>query len=159
MPQAKDFPHKPKTLTFKPIADNRKARYEYSIEDTIEVGIALSGTEVKSLRLGKVQLSDGYAHIESGELFLSNVHISPYAHGNRFNLEEKRKRKLLAHSREIAKLVVKLRDKGATLVPLKIYFKGNKVKLLIGLGRGKKSYDKRQAIKERDAKRDIRERV
>jgi SsrA-binding protein len=159
MPEAKDFPRKPKTATFKPIADNRKARYEYSIEDTIEVGIALSGTEVKSLRLGKVQLSDGYAHIDSGELFLSNVHISPYAHGNRFNLEEKRKRKLLAHSREIAKLVVKLRDKGATLVPLKIYFKGNKVKLLIGLGRGKKSYDKRQSIKERDAKRDIRERV
>ena len=159
MPEAKDFPRKPKTPTFKPIADNRKARYEYSIEDTIEVGIALSGTEVKSLRIGKVQLSDGYAHIDNGELFLSNVHISPYAHGNRFNLEEKRKRKLLAHSREIAKLVVKLRDKGATLVPLKIYFKGNKVKILIGIGRGKKSYDKRQSIKERDAKRDIRERV
>ncbi len=116
----------------------------------------LAGTEVKSLRQGKVQLSDGYAHLSGGELWLENVHISPYTHGNIFNLEDKRKRKLLAHAREIDKLRVKLQDQGATLIPLKMYFKGNKVKVLIGLARGKKSHDKRQAIKERDAKRDIR---
>ena len=122
----------------------------------LETGIMLAGTEVKSLRQGKVQLSDGYAHIENGELWLENVHISPYAHGNRFNLEEKRKRKLLAHEKEIDRLRVKLQDQGTTLVPLRMYFKGNKVKVLIGLARGKKLYDKREAIKERDAKRDIR---
>ncbi len=152
--KAEPQPAKPRTV--KPIAENRRARHEYLISEEIEVGIALAGTEVKSLRQGKVQLSDGYAHIEHGELWLENVHISPYAHGNRFNLEEKRKRKLLAHSREIAKLRVKLQDQGATLIPLRIYFKGNKVKLQLGLARGKKAYDKRQTIKEREAKRNIR---
>jgi SsrA-binding protein len=156
MPEAKTFEPKPKFKAIKPIADNRRARHEYLILDEIEVGIALAGTEVKSLRNGKVQLSDGYAHITDGEMWLENVHISPYVHGNRFNLEDKRKRKLLAHKREIDRLGVKLRDNGLTLVPLRIYFKGNKVKLLIGVARGKKAYDKRQAIKERDAKRDIR---
>ena len=116
----------------------------------------LVGTEVKSLRQGKAQLSDGYARLIGSELFLENVHISPYVHGNIFNPLEKRSRKLLAHSREISKLRVKLQDQGATLIPLKMYFKGNKVKVLIGLARGKKSYDKRQTIKDRDAKRDIR---
>jgi SsrA-binding protein len=156
MPQTTDIPRKPKVQAIKPIADNRRARHEYMILQELETGIMLAGTEVKSLRQGKVQLSDGYAHIENGELWLENVHISPYAHGNRFNLEEKRKRKLLAHAKEIDRLRVKLQDQGATLVPLRMYFKGNKVKVLIGLARGKKSYDKREAIKEREAKRDIR---
>src|ERR1035437_2722792 len=156
MSEAKTFEAKPKSKALKPIAENRRARHEYLILDEIEVGIALAGTEVKSLRNGKVQLSDGYAHIAGRELWLENVHISPYVHGNRFNLEDKRKRKLLAHKREIDRLTVKLRDSGLTLVPLRIYFKGNKVKLQIGVARGKKAYDKRQAIKERDAKRDIR---
>jgi SsrA-binding protein len=156
MPQQKPQSTTPRVQTIKPIVDNRRARFEYMITQELEVGIALSGTEVKSLREGKVQLSDGYAHLQGGELFLENVHISPYSHGNQFNLEEKRKRKLLAHTREIEKLRVKLQDQGATLVPLRMYFKGNKVKVLIGLARGKKSYDKRQTIKDRDAKRDIR---
>jgi SsrA-binding protein len=148
--------HKPKPKTLRPIAENRRARHEYMILDEIETGIALAGTEVKSLRGGKVQLSDGYAHIVDGELWLENVHISPYTHGNIFNLEDKRKRKLLAHRREIDRLRTKLNDQGLTLVPLRIYFKGNKVKVLLGLARGKKAYDKRQSIKERDAKRDLR---
>jgi SsrA-binding protein len=147
-----------KERVIKPIAENRKARHEYIIDEQLEVGVALAGTEVKSLRQGKVQLSDGYAFIDKGELWLENVHISPYAHGNRFNLEEKRRRKLLAHAREIDRLRVKLQGTGSTLVPLRIYFKGNKVKVVIGLARGKKAYDKRQSIKEREAKRDIRER-
>src|SRR5438270_5981197 len=126
------------------------------IQHKIETGIMLAGTEVKSLRAGKVQLSDGYAHIDNGELWLENVHISPYEHGNIFNTEEKRRRKLLAHRREIDRLKTKLNDQGLTLVPLRMYFKGNKVKLQIGLARGKKAYDKRQSIKERDAKRDLR---
>jgi SsrA-binding protein len=156
MPTTRDIPQKPKTQTIKPIADNRRARHEYIILQELETGIVLSGTEVKSLRQGKAQLSDGYAHIEHGELWLENVHISPYMQGNRFNLDDKRKRKLLAHEKEIERLQVKLQDQGATLVPLRMYFKGNKVKVLIGLAHGKKSYDKREAIKERDAKRDIR---
>jgi SsrA-binding protein len=159
MPERKEFERKPKSQVVKAIADNRKARHEYLILEDIEVGISLAGTEVKSLRLGNIQLSDGYAHIAGGELWLDNVHIGPYSHGNLFNLGEKRRRKLLAHRREINKLTVKLRDAGVTLVPLKMYFKGGKVKVLIGLARGKKSYDKRQAIKERDAKREVRERI
>ena len=154
--QIKESPEKPKIQTITPIADNRRARHEYHILQELEAGIVLSGTEVKSLRQGKVQLSDGYAHIEHGELWLENVHISPYTHGNRFNLDDKRKRKLLAHAKEIERLRVKLQDQGSTLVPLRMYFKGNKVKVLVGLARGKKSYDKREAIKEREAKRDIR---
>ena len=159
MPERKEIERKPKPQSVKPIADNRKARHEYLILEDIEVGVSLAGTEVKSLRLGNVQLSDGYAHIAGGELWLDNVHIGPYSHGNQFNLGEKRRRKLLAHRREIDKLIIKLRDAGVTLVPLKMYFKGSKVKLLIGLARGKKSYDKRQAIKERDAKREVREKI
>ncbi len=159
MPAQREFERKPKSQSVKPIADNRKARHEYLILEDIEVGVSLAGTEVKSLRLGNVQLSDGYAHIAGGELWLDNVHIGPYSHGNQFNMGEKRRRKLLAHRREIDKLTVKLRDAGVTLVPLKMYFKGSRVKLLIGLARGKKSYDKRQAIKERDAKREVREKI
>ena len=155
MSELKDIPRKPKSHAIVAITDNRRARHEYMILQELETGIVLSGTEVKSLRQGKVQLSDGYAHIDNGELWLENVHISPYSQGNRFNLEEKRKRKLLAHEKEIDRLRVKLQDQGATLVPLRMYFKGNKVKVLIGLARGKKLYDKREAIKKREAKRDI----
>ncbi len=157
MPERKEFERKAKTQLSKPIAENRRARHEYLILEDLEVGISLVGTEVKSLRLGNVQISDGYAHIANGELWLDNVHIGPYSHGNQFNLGEKRRRKLLAHRREINKLIVKLRDAGVTLVPLKMYFKSGKVKLLIGVARGKKAYDKRQSIKERDAKRAVRE--
>ena len=138
------------------IAENRRARHEFSIEDTIEVGIVLAGTEVKSLRAGKVQLVDGFARIDKHELWLENVHISHYKEGNQFNQPEKRSRKLLAHAKEIAKLESKLKDQGATLVPLKMYFKGNKAKVLLGLGRGRKAYDKRESIKERDVKRELR---
>lgn len=148
-----------KTRSTQPIAENRRARYEYAIIDEVEAGIALAGTEVKSLRMGHVQLSDGYARISGGELWLENVHIGPYAQGNRFNLEEKRRRKLLVHRREIAKIMVRLRDSGVTLIPLRLYFKGGKAKVLIGVARGKKAYDKRQTIRERDMKRDTRESV
>lgn len=151
---AQDSPTKEKTIT--PIAENRRARHEYAIEDTIEVGIMLAGTEVKSLRANKVQLTDGFARISGGELWLENVHISHYKEGNQFNQPEKRSRKLLAHAKEIAKLEVKLKDQGETLVPLRMYFKGNKAKVLLGLGRGRKSYDKRESIKERDIKREMR---
>ncbi len=162
MPERKEGTQK--TGSVKPpatklIADNRRARHEYLILDELEAGIALAGTEVKSLRLGSVQVSDGYARIQNGELWLENVHIGPYKQGNRFNLEEKRRRKLLVHRREIDKLIVKMRDAGITLVPLKMYFKGGKAKVLIAMVKGKKAYDKRQAIKERDSKRDVREAV
>ena len=159
MPERKEGT--PKGGTVKPapiklVAENRRARHEYLVLEEIEAGIALAGTEVKSLRLGAVQLSDGYARVVNGELWLENVHIGPYKQGNRFNLEEKRKRKLLVHKREIAKLIVKMRDAGVTLVPLKMYFKGGNVKVQIAMVKGKKAYDKRQAIKERDSKRDVR---
>ncbi len=159
MAEKKEFERKQKSQLVKAIADNRRARHEYMILEDIEVGVSLVGTEVKSLRMGNVQLSDGYAHIAGKELWLDNVHIGPYSHGNQFNLAEKRRRKLLAHRREIDKLIIKLRDAGVTLIPLKLYFKGSKVKLLIGIARGKKSHDKRQAIKERDAKREVREKI
>lgn len=139
----------------KAISDNRRARHEYHITEDIETGIVLTGTEVKSLREGKVQLSDGYAHIEKGELWLENIHIGIYKHGNIFNHEEKRKRKLLVHSRELTKLTNKLKDQGVTLVPLSIYFLGNKVKVSIGVAKGKKLHDKRESIKARDVKREI----
>lgn len=115
----------------------------------------LQGTEVKSLRLGKVQLTGGYARISGGELFLESVHISTYKEANIANHEPLRKRKLLIHAKELKKLAPKLATKGITLVPLSIYFKGNKVKVLLGIARGKKSHDKREAIKERDIKRDM----
>lgn len=138
-----------------PVADNRRARHEYSILEDIETGIQLTGTEVKSIRLGKVQLSDGYAHVDKGELWLENVHIGVYKQGNQFNHEEKRKRKLLVHSRELHKLEHKLKDQGVTLVALSLYFKGNKVKVKLGLAKGKKAYDKRESIKARDIKREM----
>lgn len=139
----------------KVVAENRKARHDYHIHDTFEAGIVLIGTEVKSLRGGKANLKDSYARIENCEVMLHNMHISPYEQGNRFNHEPLRSRKLLLHRYEIIKLVGKTQEKGYTLVPLKLFFTRGKAKVELGLATGKKSYDKRQDIAERDAKRDI----
>ncbi|MCL5676339.1 MAG: SsrA-binding protein SmpB [Firmicutes bacterium] len=139
----------------KVVSDNRKARHDYFIEEDYEAGLVLTGTEVKSLRLGHANLRDGYAAVENGELFLYNVHISPFEQGNRFNHEPLRKRKLLMHRQEIMRLVGRVREKGYTLVPLQLYFKGGRAKVQIGLARGKKQYDKRQDIAEREAQRDM----
>ena len=134
---------------------NRSARHEYFITDEMECGIVLTGTEVKALRQGKIQLTGGFARIDKDELWLENVHISAYEQGSMFNVETRRRRKLLVHQKEIKKLKVKTQNKGVTLVPVRAYFKGNKVKISIGLAKGKKSYDKRETIKERDVKREM----
>ena len=134
---------------------NRKARYDYEIEDTYEAGIVLTGTEIKSIRMGKVNLKDSYAIIRNEEIFLLNTHISSYEKGNIFNHEEDRTRKLLLHKKEILKLRDKLEVEGYTLVPLKIYFVKNKAKVLIGVAKGKKNYNKKETIKERDIKREM----
>ena len=137
------------------VAENRKARHDYHIHETYEAGIALTGTEVKSLRAGKANLKDSYAHVENGEMMISQMHISPYEQGNIFNHDPMRKRKLLMHKKEIMKLFGKTREKGYSLVPLKLYFTRGKAKLQIALASGKKNYDKRQDIAARDAKRDM----
>jgi len=137
------------------VSENRKARHDYHIYETYEAGIALTGTEVKSLRAGKANLKDSYARIDHGELLLYQVHISPYDPGNRFNHEPLRTRKLLMHRYEINKLIGKTKEKGYTLVPLKLYFTRGIAKVELGLATGKHTYDKRQDIAERDAKRDI----
>lgn len=137
------------------IAENRKARHDYFVEETFEAGIALQGSEVKSLRAGRVNLRDGYAQVVGGEVFLENVHISPYDQANRFNHEPLRRRKLLMHKREILRLQGALREKGYTLVPLRIYFKRGRAKVELGLARGKKLYDKRADVAARDAQREI----
>ncbi|HWR42512.1 SsrA-binding protein SmpB [Sporomusa sp.] len=135
--------------------ENRKARHDYHIHETYEAGIALTGTEVKSLRAGKANLKDSYARIDNAELMLHNMHISPYEQGNRFNHEPLRTRKLLMHRYEINKLIGKTKEKGYTLVPLKLYFTRGKVKVELGLASGKHTYDKRQDLAEKDAKRDM----
>ena len=134
---------------------NRKARFDYEIEDEYEAGIVLKGTEIKSIRNGKANIKDSYAIIRNNELYLLNTHISLYEQGNRFNHEETRTRKLLMHKREILKLKDKIEKEGYTLIPLKMYFKGSILKVLIGLAKGKKSYDKREAIKKRDTEREM----
>ncbi len=134
---------------------NRKARYDYEIEDTYEAGIVLTGTEIKSIRMGKVNIKDSYAIIRNNEIYLLNTHISLYEEGNRFNHDENRTRKLLLHKKEILKLKDKLEIEGYTLVPLKIYFVKNKAKVLIGVAKGKKNYNKKEAIKERDIQREM----
>ena len=139
--------------------NNRKAKYDYEILDTIEAGIVLTGTEIKSIRAGKANLKDSYAIIKKGEAILINMHISPYEQGNVFNHEETRTRKLLLHKKEILKLHDKIRLEGFTLVPIKLYFKGNKAKILLGIAKGKKTYDKREVIKKRDIERDIKSRL
>ena len=137
------------------IANNKKAFHDYFIEDTYEAGIALAGTEVKSLRAGRANLKDSYASIQDGELFVENLHISPYDQGNIFNHDPLRRRKLLMHKAEIVKLFAKTREKGFTLVPLKIYFKHGRAKMEIALASGKHNYDKRQDLHEKAAKREI----
>ena len=137
------------------IADNRKARHDFEILEKYEAGIELLGTEVKSLRAGRANLKDSYAQVEGGELFLDNMHISPYEQANRFNGEPRRRRKLLMHKREIMKLLGLTKEKGLTLVPLRMYFLRGKVKVELGLARGKKLYDKRQSDAERSAKREM----
>jgi len=144
-----------KEKAIKIVAENRKARHDYHIHETYEAGIVLTGTEVKSLRAGKANLKDSYARIDHAELMLHNMHISPYDAGNRFNHEPLRTRKLLMHRSEIDKLIGKTQEKGYTLVPLKMYFTHGIAKLQIGLVTGKKNYDKRQDIAERDAKREM----
>ena len=137
------------------IASNPKARHDYFIDDTIECGIELVGTEVKSVRLGKVNMKDSYALIKNGELFVLGMHISPYEQGNIFNKDPLRTRNLLAHKKEIQKLIGMVKQKGVTLVPLSLYWVKNKIKLEIGIARGKKLYDKRQDIAKKDAERRI----
>lgn len=137
------------------VCQNRKAYHDYQIEETIEAGIQLSGTEVKSLREGKANLKDSYVLIKDSEAFLFNCHISPYSHGNIMNQDPLRTRKLLLHRKEIEHLRGKVQQKGYSLIPLKIYFKGPYAKVEIGLARGKRLYEKREVIKEREAKRAI----
>ena len=137
------------------VATNRKAFHDYFIEDTIEAGIALQGTEVKSLRMGLANLTDSYALVKKDEVFLFNANISPYPHGNIMNHEPLRTRKLLLHREEIRKLIGKMTQKGFSLIPLKIYFVRGKAKVLIGLCRGKKSFDKRDTIKEKESRREV----
>ncbi|MCI8402105.1 MAG: SsrA-binding protein SmpB [Lachnospiraceae bacterium] len=136
------------------IANNKKAYYDYFIEDTYEAGIALAGTEVKSLRMGKCSLKESFIRIDRGELFVYNMHISPYEKGNIFNKDPLRVRKLLVHRYEINKMSAKVAEKGFTLVPLRVYFKDSLVKVEIGLARGKKLYDKRETIAKKDQKRE-----
>ena len=138
------------------IAQNRKARHDYAILDTYEAGIALTGTEVKSLRLGRASLVDGFATIDDGEIFLRNVHIPEYTEGSWTNHEPRRTRKLLLHRAEILRLIGKTKESGLTLVPLSLYFSGGKVKVELALARGKRSYDKRQDLARRDADREVR---
>ncbi len=137
------------------IASNRKARHDYSIVDVYEAGVMLTGTEVKSLRLGRASLLDGFATIDDGEIYLRNVHIPEYEQGSWTNHEPRRVRKLLLHKEEIARLIGKTRESGLTLVPLSLYFSQGKVKVELALARGKRSYDKRQDLAKRDADREV----
>ncbi len=138
---------------------NRRARYDYFIEDTYECGIVLKGTEIKSIRLGKANVKDSYAIIRNGEAYLVNMFIDHYKEGNIFNHEETRSRKLLLHKSEIRKLDNKLKLEGYTLIPLKVYFVNGKAKIALGLCKGKKNFDKRETIKERDLEREARKRL
>ncbi len=137
------------------MAQNKKARHDYSISDTYEAGIALTGTEIKSVRERRVTLKDGFVQIRNGEAFLMNVHISEYLQGNQFNHDPLRSRKLLLHKKEIKRLTEAVKDKGVTVVPLKVYLKHGFAKVLIGVATGKREYDKRETIKKRDQKRQI----
>jgi SsrA-binding protein len=149
---------RPKTATFdkqKVVAENRRARFDYFIEDTFEAGIALTGTEVKSLRQGEGSIAESYAEIKGGEAWLVNSNLPEFSHGNRFNHEPKRPRKLLLHEREIEKMVGAVERKGMTLVPLSVYFNSRgRAKVELALAKGKQTHDKRQSIKDRDWKRD-----
>ena len=144
-----------KEIGRKVIAQNKKARHDYSIEDVFECGMVLTGTEVKSLRLGRASLIDGFAMINDGELWLSGVHIPEYTEGTWTNHTPRRDRKLLVHKQELNKLIGKLKDSGTTLVPLQLYFKDGRAKVEIAVAKGKKAHDKREAIKEREANREV----
>jgi SsrA-binding protein len=137
------------------VAVNRRAYHEYFIDEKYEAGVMLTGTEVKSVRNGRCNLRDGYVRIDNGEAWLENVHISPYAQGNLMNHEPLRPRKLLLHRKEISSLIGKVKQRGYTLIPLRVYFSRNHAKVEVGLARGKREYDKREAIAEREAKREI----
>lgn len=139
--------------------NNKKARFDYELFDSYEAGIVLTGTEIKSIREGNCNLKDSYVVIRNGEAFIINMHISEYKEGNIFNHNETRTRKLLLHKKEILKLNDKISINGYTIVPVKLYFSGNKAKILIALAKGKKTYDKRESIKKRDVERDIQRRL
>lgn len=139
----------------KPVVTNRRARHDYFIEDTYEAGLVLVGTEVKSIRQGRVNLQDAYAEVKNGEAWLHNMHISPYAQGGRFNADPNRSRKLLLHRREIDRLRGLQEQKGLTLIPLSVYFRRGRAKVELGLARGKRQYDKRRAIAEKESRREL----
>ncbi|OZM56025.1 SsrA-binding protein [Lottiidibacillus patelloidae] len=139
----------------KVVAQNKKASHDYFIEETFETGIVLKGTEIKAIRGGRVQLKDAFARIQNGELFLHNMHVSPYEQGNIHNHEPLRTRKLLMKKKEISRLLGVTKEKGYSLVPLKLYIKNGFAKILLGLAKGKKNYDKRESLKQKDAKREI----
>ena len=145
----------PKQQGVKKIADNRKAFHEYFVLERFEAGIELAGTEVKSIRAGQVNLKDSFCTVKDGELFVRGMHISPYEHGNIFNKDPVRPRRLLMHKREILRLFARIRQDGYSLIPLSIYFRGPRVKLELGLAKGKKLYDKRDSAAARDAKREM----
>ena len=138
---------------------NRKAKFNYQIFDTVEAGIVLTGTEIKSLRLGKANIRDSYVRVKDNEMYIINMHISSYENGNIFNHDETRERKLLLHKKEIFKFRDKIKLEGYTIVPLKVYLKNGRAKVLVGLAKGKKNYDKREDIKKRDIERNIRARL
>jgi SsrA-binding protein len=142
-------------MSEKIICNNKKAYHEYFIEEKFEAGMVLTGTEVKSLRMGRANLNDSFALVRSGEAFLNNLHISPYDFGNRENHDPDRMRKLLLHKKEITKLFSRIREQGYSLVPLRLYFKNGLVKVEMGLAKGKKLYDKRQDMKQKDQKREM----
>jgi len=137
------------------ICKNKRARFDFFIDETYEAGIVLTGTEVKALRQGKVNLKDSYAKIKNGEIFLMDTHISPYTHGNRFNHDPERPRKLLMHKRQIKRLYGKSKEKGFSLIPTRMYFKDGRVKVEIGLGKGKRAYDKRELLKQKSVEREV----
>ena len=139
----------------KVVAQNKKARHDYHVEETFEAGIVLQGTEIKSIRAGRANLKDSFARVQNGELFIHNMHISTYEQGNRYNHDPLRTRKLLLHRKEINKLLGATKEQGYSIVPLKMYLKNGFAKLLIGLAKGKKHYDKRDDLKKKDAKREI----
>jgi SsrA-binding protein len=144
-----------KVEEFKPIAANRKARHEYEILETVEAGLVLRGTEVKSLRAGQVSFKDSFATVRNNEAWLRGCHISPYSHGTDANHEPERDRKLLLHQREIGRLTGKIAERGLTLVPLRLYFKKGRAKVELGLARGKKLHDKRSSLREREVRREM----
>ena len=142
-------------MNIKVVCQNKKASHDYFIDEVLEAGMILLGPEVKSLRDGRANLVDGYAKVRNGEVFLYNMHITPYPYAHYLNLDPKRTRKLLLNKREIRRLIGKTKEKGYALIPLKVYFKGSRAKVEIGLAKGKKLYDKRQSLKEKELKREM----